>query len=68
MPDLPAVRRFVSLPGLGAEGEVDGRRVVIGNERLVENYGIHIPNPWADAARLRSEGKSLVFVAADAVM
>jgi Zn2+/Cd2+-exporting ATPase len=66
--DLPAVRRFVSLPGMGAEGDVDGRRVVIGNERLVENFGIQIPNPWPDAERLRSEGKSLVFVAADGAM
>jgi Zn2+/Cd2+-exporting ATPase len=68
MRDLPAVRRFVSLPGMGAEGDVDGRRVVIGNERLVENDGIQIPNPWPDAERLRSEGKSLVFVAADGAM
>src|SRR5262245_9865283 len=68
LPDLPAVRRFLSLPGMGAEGEVDGRRVIIGNERLVESYGIHMPNPWPDAKRLRSEGKSLVFVAADGVM
>jgi len=64
-PDLPAVWRFVSRPGMGAEGEVDGRRVVIGNERLVDNYGIQIPNPWPDVERLRSQGKSLVFVAAD---
>jgi len=68
MPDLPAVRRFVSLPGMGAEGEVDGRHLVIGNERLVENYHVQMPHPWPDAKRLRSEGKSLVFVAADGVM
>jgi Cd2+/Zn2+-exporting ATPase len=68
LPDLPALRRFVSLPGMGAEGEVDGRRVVIGNERLVESCGIQMPVPWPDAERLRSEGKSLVFVAADGVM
>jgi len=68
MPDLPAVRRFVSLPGLGAEGEVDGRHLVIGNERLIENYHVQMPNPWPDTKRLRSEGKSLVFVAADGTM
>jgi Cd2+/Zn2+-exporting ATPase len=53
---------------MGAEGEVDGRRVIIGNERLVESYGIQIPDRWSDAERLRAEGKSLVFVAADGVM
>ena len=68
LPDLPAVRRFVSLPGMGAEGEVDGRRIVIGNERLIESCGIGIPKPWPDAERLRGEGKSLVFVAADGAL
>ena len=68
LPELPPVRRFLSLPGMGAEGEVDGRRVVIGNERLIETCGIHAPTPWPDAARLRGEGKSLVFVAADGAM
>jgi Cd2+/Zn2+-exporting ATPase len=68
MPDLPLVRRFLSLPGLGAEGDVDGRRVIIGNERLIESYGMSLPTPWPDADRLRGEGKSLVFVAVDATM
>jgi len=68
LPDLPQVRRFVSVPGMGAEGEVDGRRVTIGNERFLDTNGIAIPAPWPDADRLRREGKSLVFVAADGVM
>jgi Cd2+/Zn2+-exporting ATPase len=67
VPELPAVRRFASLPGMGAEGEVDGRPVVIGNERLFETKGIAIPSSWPDADRLRAEGKSLVFVAAERV-
>ena len=65
LPDLPAVRRFTSLPGMGAEGQVDGRSVAIGNERLFAASGIAIPEPWPAAERLRAEGKSLVFVAAD---
>jgi Zn2+/Cd2+-exporting ATPase len=68
LPDLPPVRRFVSLPGMGAEGDVDGRRVVIGSEQLVETSGINVPDPWPDAARLRGEGKSLVFVAVDTAL
>jgi Cd2+/Zn2+-exporting ATPase len=68
IPELPIVRRVASLPGMGAEGEVDGRRVAIGNERLFATSGIAIPSPWPDADRLREEGKSLVFVAADGLM
>jgi Zn2+/Cd2+-exporting ATPase len=67
LPDLPPVLRFASLPGMGAEGQVDGRRVVIGNEQLFETSGIPLPDPWSDAERLRREGKSLVFVAVDGV-
>jgi Cd2+/Zn2+-exporting ATPase len=65
--DLPPVRQFTSLPGMGAEGEVDGRCVAIGNERLFEMSRIDIPKPWPAADRLRGERKSLVFVAADGV-
>jgi Cd2+/Zn2+-exporting ATPase len=68
LPELPVVRRFASLPGMGAEGDVDGRRIMIGNERLIESDGIQMPDPWPDADRLRGEGKSLVFVAADGVV
>jgi Cd2+/Zn2+-exporting ATPase len=67
LPGLPQVGRFVSVPGMGAEGEVDGRHVAIGNERFLDTNGIVIPAPWPDADRLRREGKSLVFVAADGV-
>lgn len=68
LPELPVVRHFASLPGMGAEGEVDVRWIVIGNERLIATRGIETRNPWPDAERLRSEGKSLVFVAADGVL
>jgi Cd2+/Zn2+-exporting ATPase len=67
LPDLPPVRRFASVAGMGAEGEVDGHRVAIGNERFFETLGVEIPAPWPDTNRLRGEGKSLVFVAADGV-
>ncbi len=65
VPGLPSVQHFASVPGMGAEGVVDGRHVAIGNERFFELRGIALPRPWADADRLRGEGKSLVFVAAD---
>ena len=65
LPELPVVRHFASLPGMGADGEVDGRRIAIGNERYFESMRIAIPAPWPQADRLRGEGKSLVFVAAD---
>jgi Cd2+/Zn2+-exporting ATPase len=41
--------------------------VAIGNDRLFATCGLVIPSSWPDADRLRSEGKSLVFVATDGV-
>ena len=67
LPSLASVQRFTSVPGLGAEGDVDGRHVAIGNERFLESHHISLPTSWPDADRLRADGKSLVFVAADGV-
>jgi len=39
-----------------------------GNEQFLETSGIVLPGRWPDADRLRSEGKSLVFVAVDGTM
>jgi len=65
LPSLPSVQRFTSVPGMGAEGDVDGRHVAIGNERFFESQHIALPTTWPDADRLRANGKSLVFIAAD---
>jgi len=67
LPSLPSVLRFTSVPGMGAEGDVDGRHVAIGNERFFASHRIPLPTTWPDADRLRANGKSLVFVAADGV-
>jgi Cu+-exporting ATPase len=41
LPGAPEpVTDFVALPGLGAEGTVDGRRVVVGQPRLLADRGI----------------------------
>ena len=38
--ELPEVRAFRSITGRGAEGEVDGRRLLIGSPRLFDELGI----------------------------
>ena len=55
------VARFTARPGRGAEGEVDGVRVVVGNERLLAESGMAPPE--GALPDVRREGKSLVFVA-----
>ena len=59
---------FHSLTGRGVTGVADGRRVALGNARLVQELGVE-PGPLAGQAEaLRAEGQTVMFlVAGDAV-
>lgn len=59
--------RFVSAPGRGAEAEVDGVRVSIGNERLFRDRGIVVPAS-SELELVKEQGHSVVFVAANGVV
>jgi Cd2+/Zn2+-exporting ATPase len=51
------------VPGLGAEGDVDGVRVLVGNDRLLAARGVVPHHDSSAIVRARDEGKSIVFVA-----
>ncbi|NOT28611.1 MAG: cadmium-translocating P-type ATPase [Acidobacteria bacterium] len=64
---IPTVTGFVSLPGLGGEGEVAGAHVLVGNLRLMNERAIPVP-PEPGVASPVDAGKALtVFVAVDGV-
>jgi Cu+-exporting ATPase len=59
------VKSFQSRTGLGVVGNVDGRRVAVGNSGLLEAEGID-PSPVKDEiARFAAEGKTPLLVACD---
>ncbi|MEU9692952.1 heavy metal translocating P-type ATPase [Amycolatopsis japonica] len=58
LPDLPPVERFAALPGLGAQGEVEGQDVLVGNARLFADRGIPCDFTAAD-------GTTAILVAVD---
>jgi Cu+-exporting ATPase len=62
----PAVDGFQALTGLGARGVVEGRRVVVGRERLLRDLGFAIPpglaGQWAQWERA---GRTAVLVGWD---
>ncbi|MGH9797678.1 MAG: heavy metal translocating P-type ATPase [Candidatus Polarisedimenticolia bacterium] len=60
-----AAREFRSLTGRGVTGTVEGRRVMLGRQELLEEAGIDVASLAAPAAALREQGQSVVFVAAD---
>jgi Cd2+/Zn2+-exporting ATPase len=59
--DIPPAVAFASLPGLGAEAQVTGRAVVVGNAVLLESRGIVVPRLPDDAAVASAH----VYVAVD---
>jgi Zn2+/Cd2+-exporting ATPase len=63
-----AVDHFQALPGLGAEGVVDGTKVVIGSHRLFEERGTCSPDVHAgiEAAAVAAGGQTMVVVGAEA--
>jgi len=62
---LGTVSGFSNLAGLGVEAMVDGKRIIVGTERLMKNRKISTQSLQADIDRLLSEGKTLMIAAVD---
>ncbi|HZV53073.1 MAG TPA: heavy metal translocating P-type ATPase [Candidatus Dormibacteraeota bacterium] len=60
-----AAGRFQTVPGQGAVATVGGRRVAVGNLRLMEREGAALGDLEARRAELAAEGKTVVCVAVD---
>jgi Cu+-exporting ATPase len=56
---------FDSLTGKGVVGEVDGRRVALGNRSLLDELEIDLGALGTQAETLRANGQTVMFVAVD---
>jgi len=56
---------FVADAGNGVEAEVGGRRVAVGNHRMMQSRGYEINGLQHEAARLQSQAKTAMFIAID---
>ncbi|MGM1062152.1 heavy metal translocating P-type ATPase [Saccharothrix sp. Mg75] len=64
--DLPEVEGFQNLEGLGVQGVVDGHAVIVGRERLLAEWGVHLDDDLAEAKRAaEAKGRTAVLVAWD---
>jgi len=62
---LSSANGFQSVTGKGVTGEVDGRKVALGNAKLLETLGIPADALIQQAETLRTEGQTAMFVAVD---
>ena len=56
---------FRALEGMGVEGVVRGKRVLVGSRRLAGSEGVDVTALAEPAGRLAGEGKTVAFVAVD---
>ena len=62
---VPPVEHFDAPAGRGVTGTVEGRRLAIGNARLMTELGVEPGALAAEAERLRGDGATVFFVALD---
>jgi len=62
---LRPVSDFVSKPGLGVSGIVEGKRVALGNPKFMDVLGIPLDPESERAAALRADGHTVMTVAVD---
>jgi Cu+-exporting ATPase len=62
---LSTAGTFDSVTGLGVRGDVDGRKLALGNAALMEQAGADPAPLRAGADRLRGQGASVMFLAVD---
>jgi len=65
---LADAESFESNTGLGVTGMVEGRRLALGGVTLMREQGISTAPLEVEAARLRGEGASVMFMAADGAL
>jgi P-type Cu+ transporter len=63
--NLSAVTEFDSPTGKGIVGVVDGRRLALGNAKLLRELGVETNALEQDAERLRYEGATAIFLSVD---
>jgi Cu+-exporting ATPase len=61
----PKAKDFRAVPGQGVSAEVDGRRVAIGNERLMRSLDIDPGEAAPARGRMEEKGATVVHVAVD---
>ncbi|HEX2138265.1 MAG TPA: copper-translocating P-type ATPase [Woeseiaceae bacterium] len=62
---VPAADSFESVTGQGAKARVDGKRVAVGNARMMERVGAGDPALAEAAEAERADGRTVIFVAID---
>src|SRR5690606_17476379 len=64
-PGPDGVRDFAAIPGHGVRALVDGRPVLIGNRKLMRDYGVDVSPLLPAVEELEQQGKTAMLIAVD---
>jgi P-type Cu+ transporter len=59
---LADAREFRSMTGKGVVGSVDGKRVALGNRKLLEELHVEASDLWDRSEELRRDGQTVMYV------
>jgi Cu+-exporting ATPase len=59
--ELKPIEEFNAIPGHGIEVKIDGKTILIGNKKLIDEKNINIDN--MDSDKLANEGKTPMYIA-----
>ena len=63
--DLVEPDGFYNEAGLGVKAEVNGKKVLVGNKRLMQNKGLELAKIDNQITEIQSQGKTIVLVAVE---
>jgi Cu+-exporting ATPase len=66
--ELGAVEGVTARLGSGVTGTVDGKQIALGNENLMAELQVDVRDLSRQAAEIRRQGETVVFIAADKVL
>ncbi len=63
--EAPPASSFRAIPGQGVVGNVEDRKIALGNAALLDGLGVDVGDAHGQADALRAEGQTVVFLAVD---
>jgi Cu+-exporting ATPase len=62
---IPQAEGFQAVPGQGVSAQVEGRRIAVGNEKLMDALHVDVTAARAQRAEMEENGATVVYVAVD---
>ena len=62
---LMNIENFEAIPGKGVVAEIDGKKIILGSEKLLQEYDISTQNVKETVDDMRNDAKGIIFMAID---